>query len=196
MTEAGFPSEKIEVLPNFMPQKLNIVTSKKDYLCYVGRISEEKGIDTLLKAASQLAYNFKIIGDGPLLNTYRTMFRQECIEYLGYLPPDKVYEIVKEARCIVAPSVWYENNPFSVIEALCLGTPVLGARIGGIPELIEEGANGFLFSPKNIQELKEKIDLSFNYFHDKYDFEKIAEQAQNKFDSESFYKKLLNIYDR
>ena len=196
MVEAGFSAEQIEVIPNFMSQTINPATSKKEYYCYVGRISKEKGIDTLLDAASQLPYKLKIIGDGPLLNTYRNDFTQENIDFLGYQPSDKVYELVKEARFIVIPSVWYENNPYSVIEALCLGAPVLGARIGGIPELIEESVNGFLFTPKNISELKEKIGMCFSFFHPDYDFEKIGDPAQNKFGSESFYKKLLNIYGR
>ena len=196
MLEAGFSAYQIEVIPNFITQKVDLPSSKKDYYCYVGRISIEKGIDTLLKAAVQLPYKLKIIGDGPLLNTYRSLFAQENIEFLGYQPSEKVYEIVQEARLVVIPSVWYENNPYSVIEALCMGVPVLGARIGGIPELIEEGDNGFLFTPQNLSELKEKIEHCFDYFHDKYNFKKIALSAQNKFSSETFYKKLLNIYDR
>ena len=194
MVAAGFPAEKIEVLPNFMPQIIDSTASKKHYYCYVGRISEEKGIDTLLKAAIQLPFSLKVIGDGPLLNVFRNEFIAENIEFLGYLSTEKLFEIVKKARCVVIPSVWYENNPFSAIEALCLGTPVLGSRIGGIPELIEEGVNGFLFTPKNILELKEKIDLCFSHFHDGYTFEKIARQAQNKFSSETFYNKLIEIY--
>jgi len=195
MTEAGYPAEKIEVIPNFMPPQFNPAISKKDYYCYVGRISEEKGIDTLLKAAAQLPYSLKVIGGGPLLEAFRSEFTQKNIDFLGHLPLEKVYEIVREARCVVLPSVWYENNPFSVIEALNMGTPVLGARIGGIPELIEEGVNGFLFTPKNIPDLKKKIELCFSHFHDKFDFEKITEQAQNKFSPETFYKKLIEIYD-
>ena len=194
MMEAGFPENKIEVLSNFMPQIINPAASRKHYYCYVGRISEEKGIDTLLNAAMQLPYSLKVIGDGPLLDVLRNDYHHEKIDFLGYLPSQKVYEIVKAARCAVIPSVWYENNPLSVIESLCMGTPVVGARIGGIPELIEEGVNGFLFTPHNIPELKEKIDLCFHHFQDFKDFEKIAEQAQNKFGSESFYRKLLNIY--
>jgi len=196
MTEAGFPEDKIDVLPNFISRPINPATSKKDYYCYVGRISEEKGVDTLLKAAAQLPYSLKVIGDGPLLNAFRNQFTRQHIEFTGYLDPENVFEIMKEARCVVIPSVGYENNPLSAIEALCMGTPVLGARIGGIPELIEEGVNGFLFTPKNISELTEKIALCFHHFHARYNFEKIAGQAQNKFGSESFYRKLLNIYDR
>jgi glycosyltransferase involved in cell wall biosynthesis len=194
MTVAGFPEDKIIVIPNFMPQIINSAISKKDYYCYVGRISEEKGIDTLLKAASALPYLLKVIGDGPLLDTLRTKYNHENIEFLGYLQSEQVFEIVKHARFMVLPSIWYENNPFSIIEALCMGTPVLGARIGGIPELIEENVNGFLFTPKNITELTEKIELCFRYFHEGYYFGKIAEQAQNKFSSESFYNKIIEIY--
>jgi glycosyltransferase involved in cell wall biosynthesis len=194
MVEAGFSAEKIEVIPNFIPPITTSAVTRKDYYCYVGRISEEKGLDTLLQIAAQLPYPLKMIGNGPLLEHYRTEFVQENIEFLGYLLPEKVHEIVQHARFIVLPSICYENNPFSIIEALCMGTPVLGARIGGIPELIEEGVNGFLFTPGNEAELKEKIELCYSHFHDGYDFEKIAAQAQNKFGSEPFYKKLLNIY--
>jgi glycosyltransferase involved in cell wall biosynthesis len=195
MVKAGFPSEKIEVLSNFIPKQINPVTSKKEYYCYVGRISEEKGIDTLLNAASQLPYRLIVIGDGPLLDTYQNAYNQENIEFTGYLPSDKVYEIVSHARFMVLPSICYENNPFSVIEALCMGTPVLGAQSGGIPELIEEGINGFLFTPKNCSELKEKIEFCFDYFHAGYNYQKIAEQAQNKFSPETFYCKLTGIYN-
>ena len=194
MVQAGFPEEKIAVLTNFMSGKVNLSASKKGYYCYVGRISEEKGIDTLLHAATQLPYHLKIIGDGPLLNTYRSAFTRQNIDFTGYLPPEKVYETVKDANCMVLPSICYENNPLSVIEALCMGTSVLGARIGGIPELIDDGVNGLLFTPKNISELKEKIELSFNRFNDGYNFEKIGLTAQNKFSSETFYKKLIEIF--
>lgn len=195
MIQAGFPAEKIEVLSNFMPEKINISTSKKDYYCYVGRLSEEKGVDTLLKAASHLPYPLKVIGDGPLSSSLRNLYTQENIEFLGYLPSKEVFDIVKSARLLVLPSICYENNPFSIIESLCMGTPVLGARIGGIPELIEENFNGFLFTPQNIPELKDKIDLCFKYFHDGYDFGKIGLSAQNKYSSETFYDKLADIYN-
>ena len=194
MVEAGFPSEKIEVVPNFMPQKLDLSTTKKEYYCYVGRLSAEKGVDTLLRAAVQLPYPLKVIGDGPLADVFSNEFTQENIEFTGYLPHDKVYDLVKEARCLVLPSLCYENNPYSVIEALCMGTPVIGSHMGGIPELINEGVNGLLFTPGNISELKEKIDFCYSFFHNGYNFEKIAEQAQNKFDSETFYHKLMKNY--
>lgn len=194
MTEAGFASEQIEILPNFMPQKPAPATEKDDYYCYVGRISAEKGIESLLEAARQLPYRLKIIGGGPLLDAYRQQYPLKQVEFLGHLPPDSLYPIVQKARFLALPSIWYENNPISAIEALCMGTPVLGARIGGIPELIAEGRNGYLFTPGDVTGLQEKISLMFSMGNSLFAYEKISTEAYNKFSPESFYDKLINIY--
>lgn len=195
MIEGGYDPEQIQVLPNFLPKKMQVSNDKEDYYCYVGRLSAEKGVDCLLEAAKQLPHKLKIIGGGPLLDTYQKRYPHKHIEFLGQMKPEELYPIVRKARFLVIPSVWYENNPFSVIEALCMGTPVLGSRIGGIPELIEEGYNGFLFTPGNIPELQSGINECFNVFKNSYIFAKIAEDAQNKFGAESFYNKLMKIYD-
>ena len=195
MVEAGYSCEQIEVLHNFMPEQVIPTPEKDDYYCYTGRLSAEKGIDTLLEAAEKLPYKLKIIGGGPLLDTYRNRYQTDRIEFIGHTAPDKLYRIVSKARFLVIPSIWYENNPFSVIEALCLGTPVLGARIGGIPELIEEDKNGHLFAHGDITELKEKIELLFSG-NISFDYAKIASDAYNKFSPETFYNKLIMLYDR
>jgi len=194
MMEGGYPGEKIEVLHNFRTDEMAPAVEKEDYYCYVGRLTVEKGVDTLLEAASRLPYRLKIIGGGPLLDEYRARYRCEQIEFAGQIRPSELYPIVRKARLLVIPSVWYENNPFSVIEALCAGTPVLGARIGGIPELIDEGENGFLFTPGSVDELRLKIEECLGYFTSLDIFEKIALDAQNKFGAEPFYSKLMNIY--
>ena len=196
MVEAGYAPEQIGVLHNFLPKNLSISTEKEAYYCYVGRLSEEKGVGTLLEAAKQVAYPLKIIGGGPLLETYRKKYAGGPIEFLGHIHPGELYPIVQKSKFLVMPSVCYENNPYSVIEALCMGTPVLGSRIGGIPEMIREGKNGFLFNPGDTAELTEKIADCFHYFNNIYNFKEIAEEAQNKFGSESFYNKLMKIYDR
>lgn len=196
MIAGGFSPAKIEVLHNFLPEKFPLPTEKGDYYCYAGRLSEEKGVATLLEAASQTAYPLKVIGGGALLDRYRTTYsHSRQIEFLGHLQPAELYPIVQKARLLVIPSVWYENNPYSVIESLCMGTPALGSRIGGIPELIEEGVNGFLFQAGNAAELRDKIDAGFGYFADPGNFATIAREAQNKFGAESFYNKLMKIYD-
>lgn len=90
------------------------------------------------------------------------------------------------------PSEWYENNPFSVIESQCLGTPVLGARIGGIPELIDEGKTGMLFEPGNAEELKAGIG---QMFATPFEYRQIALDAQKRYSAERYYTELLEIYN-
>ena len=194
MTEAGYSPDQIEVLPNFMPQKQTPATAKGDYYCYVGRISAEKGLDTLLQAAARLPYPLKIIGGGPLLDAYRKQYPQKHIEFTGQTPPEALYPVVRDARFLAIPSIWYENNPYSVIEALCMGTPVLGARTGGIPELITEGENGFLFAPGDTTAMQEKIRLFFSRDGNRFDAEKISSEAYNKFSPDTFYNKLIKYY--
>ena len=195
MIDAGFSPKQIVVLSNFMLGKLPVSTEKDDYYCYTGRLSEEKGVGVLLEAASRLPYRLKIIGEGPLFANYKETFQRPNIEFCGYLPQEELYPIVRKARFLVIPSVCYENNPFSVIEALCMGTPVLGARTGGIPELIEEKENGLLFRSGDVTDLCAKIRDCYDFFTGAEIFQQIATKAQNKFGSETFYTKLMNIYE-
>ena len=195
MIAGGYSPEQIRVLHNFLPDKIPVSTDKGDYYCFVGRLAIEKGVDTLLEAAAQLPYNLKIIGGGALLDSYQEKYKQKHIEFLGQMSPEELFPIVQKARFLVIPSVWYENSPHSLIESLRMGTPVLGSRIGGIPEMIVEGEDGFLFTPGDATELRDKINECFDLFTNSYNFVKIAEDAQNKFGGESFYNKLMKIYD-
>lgn len=200
MITAGFNPSKIDVLHNFDSFNHREITSsllspKQHYYCYVGRLSGEKGVYSLLKAANELPYKLIIVGDGPLLTSYRNEFESSKIEFTGRLKPEKVLPIIEHARLLVMPSVCYENNPLGIIEALSAGTPVLGANIGGIPELIEENVNGMLFPSGNIPSLRNKIVECFSYFNDSYNFKKIAADAQSKFSKESFYDRLITIYE-
>ncbi|MDR1407602.1 MAG: glycosyltransferase [Tannerella sp.] len=194
MISAGFRPGQIEVLHNFMYRPAPPPAAKADYYCYVGRLSEEKGVALLLKAASRLPLPLKIIGGGPLSDTLRQQYPQAHIEFTGQLPADELLPLVQRARFTVMPSIWYENNPYSVIEALCTGTPVLGARIGGIPELIDAGRNGDLFSPGDVDDLQAGIVAMFSRFPVSFPFGDIAAAAQNKFASEAFYERLMNVY--
>ena len=194
MTEAGYSPQQIAVVPNFMPQKLTPESVKGDYYCYVGRLTTEKGIDTLLRAAASLPFRLKIIGGGPLTDVCRQQYPQDHIEFLGRMSPAELYPVVRKARFVVLPSIWYENNPFSLIEALCMGTPVLGARIGGIPELITEGKNGYLFASGDVRGLQEKISLFFSKDGQQMEAEKIAVEANEKFSPNVYYRQLMAIY--
>ncbi|MDR2119535.1 MAG: glycosyltransferase [Tannerella sp.] len=195
MIAAGFRPQQIETLHNFMYRQIPPPAGKGDYYCYVGRLSEEKGLETLLEAAIQLPYPLKIIGDGPLFRSLSTRYPQAHIKFMGRMPSERLLPVVQRARFLVMPSIWYENNPYSIIEALCAGTPVLGARIGGIPELIEAGRNGDLFTSGDVEGLRNGIISAFRRFSASYPFGEIAASAQNKFNAETFYEQLMKLYD-
>lgn len=197
MAQGGFNQEKLEVLHNFIDvekcQKSDY--GKDDYYCYVGRLSHEKGVSTLIEAASRLPYRLKIIGEGPLLEQLKT--KNEKLngnaEFLGFKQWDEIKDIVGRARFTVTPSEWYENNPLSVIEALCLGTPVLGARIGGIPELIDESVNGMTFTSGDADDLKDKIRRMYAAA---FDHEAIAREAMRRYNTEAYYAKIMDVYNK
>ena len=190
MIEGGFPKEKIKVISNFsgreMPRELY---DKEDYYCYVGRLSREKGVETLIEAARELPYKLVVVGTGPLKS--RLAHEGDNIRFVGFKEWNNLREILGKARCMVIPSEWYENNPISVIESLCLGTPVLGADIGGIPELIDE-QNGMLFTSGNAEDLKEKIRLMFNKT---FNYSDICANARSKYSADNYYNKIIDIYE-
>ena len=140
---------------NFLDRIEIGAVSKKDYILYFGRYSEEKGIKTLLEVCRQIPdIPFIFAGKGPL---EREVSRLKNVKDMGFLSGEELYRIVAEARFVIFPSECYENCPFTVMEAQMYGTPVIASRIGGTPELIEEGKCGELFDPGDVIQLKEKI---------------------------------------
>ena len=113
------------------------------------------------------------------------------MEFVGFKQWDEIKELVGRARFTVVPSEWYENNPMSVIEAECLGTPVLGARIGGIPELIDEGVTGMTFESRNVADLREKISRMYDA---PFDYKAIADAAMSRYGADRYYDRLIEIY--
>ena len=192
MKKGGFNSEKLYPLCNFIDvekcKKDNY--GKEEYYCFIGRLSHEKGTTTLVEAAKHLPYKLIVVGSGPLEKELKTSASSN-IEFVGFKQWEDIKDIVGKARFSVIPSEWYENNPLSVIEAQCLGTPVLGARIGGIPELIEEGVTGMTFESRDVEDLKNKIKKMMNH---SFDYEAIAQKAKKRYDAETYYQKLIKIY--
>ena len=192
MVQGGFRKEKMRTLCNFIDvEKCRKEDyDKADYYCYVGRLSHEKGVRTLIEAANRLPYKLKIIGGGPLEDELKAVAGKQ-IEFVGFKQWDDIKELVGKARFSVIPSEWYENNPLSVIETQCLGTPVLGARIGGIPELINEGETGMTFESRNADDLAKKIEIMWQ---SGFDYEKMAKASQSKYNSESYYEEIMKVY--
>lgn len=194
MKSGRFTSPKITQLYHFVDEKKyeNVDYKKEDYYCFVGRLSPEKGVATLIEAVAQLPYKLKIVGDGPLKEELITKVNKNAfVEFLGFKSWEEVKTIVGKARFIVVPSECNEVLGLVALEALCLGTPVLGARIGGIPELIEEGFSGMTFESRDVEDLKVKIEMMWNA---RFDYEALAECSLQKYGSESYYRQLMNIY--
>lgn len=200
MVQGGFSKSKMQTLCNFIDVEkckfsstdgtdytddVELLPKKEDYYCFIGRLSHEKGAKTLIEAANQLPYKLVIIGGGPLMEELKSVAHTN-IKFVGFKQWDDIKQLVGKARFSVIPSEWYENNPLSVIEAQCLGTPVLGANIGGIPELTD-----YTFSSGNIADLRLKIEKMWN---SKLDYQQIASDAQHRYDAETYYDKLINIY--
>lgn len=192
MQEGGFAAEKLHILHNFIDA--NKLTGEKPaakmQYCYVGRLSVEKGVDTLLSVAAALPYPLIVLGTGPLENGLRARYK-DCanIEFRGQCAWEECKRVLAESKFSVISSEWYENNPLSVIESLSLGTPVLGADIGGIPELIEQGRTGELFESGKAESLASKIRLMFG---NSYTFDRT--DLMNRFSAEKYQEKLSEIY--
>ena len=198
MEQGGFNPAKLHVLCNFVdPVKMQSfealpVEEREPYYCYVGRLSQEKGIATLLEVAQSLPFALKVAGGGPLEQELRDKYGSvNHIEFMGRLNATQVSHLLNHATCSVIPSEWYENNPLSVIESLCAGTPVVGAEIGGIPELIEN-QNGVTFAWGNDTELKQAIDEAF---HRNWNHHYIQQQALKAFSNENHYSQLISLYN-
>jgi len=195
MIKGGFAEDKIMVLNNFVNSENLTVDpgTKEEYYCYVGRLSPEKGVDLLLNAAAELPdYKLKIIGAGPLEDRLLSGRENSNVEFLGYKTGKELRTIISGSKFIIVPSNWFENNPLIILESLCLGTPVIGSDIGGIPELIKPGFNGILFTADNTDELRLKIKSLWED-HSSFDRSKISVDALNNYSSTRYYQSLINL---
>lgn len=148
--------EKTVSMHNFVDNVKTRGAEKKGYVLYFGRFSGEKGINTLLKACEELPnIQFVFAGSGPLEKKVNAVSN---VENVGFQTGETLERLIREARFSIYPSEWYENCPFSVMESQQRGTFVVGADIGGIPELIDAGRTGELFESGSVENLKEKIE--------------------------------------
>lgn len=154
------PDSRIDVIVNGIDDSLPVDDiADKGYLLFVGRLSREKGAESLLRAHQQMASKIplKIVGHGPLYNQLIEQYPNA--EFLGYVQQGEGLDhLIKHARAVVVPSECYENCSMSVLEAMSFARPVIGARIGGIPEQIRDGVDGVLFEPGNVEELASVLD--------------------------------------
>ena len=182
---------KTIVMHNFVDEIEWVDNDKEDYVLYFGRLSDEKGIGTLISVCKNLPnIQFVFAGSGPLEAQVQQV---PNIKHVGFKKGKDLEKLIRNARFSVYPSEWYENCPFSVMESQMYGTPVLGADIGGIPELIQVGKTGELFTSCDQSDLENKITKLWD---DKDLTDRYSKNCkENGFDNiESYYRKIIKIY--
>lgn len=172
LVQGGFPAESVVVMRNFLPNgraaSLSSGSGEKDaYFLYFGRLSQEKGIDVLIRAFSDAVkelpgeWRLKIAGTGPAEWELKRLVAGagvvDRVDFLGFRTGENLDRLIRNAMWTAFPSVWYENMPYSIVESLAAGTPVLGSSLGGIPEIVNDGKTGFLCEPGDARSLAEAL---------------------------------------
>lgn len=185
--------DKLIVMRNFITVESaeNTPHEKKDYILYFGRYAKEKGIQTLVEVCRSLPeIPFVFAGSGPLAELIKDV---PNIEEKGFVEGKELEMLIREARFSIYPSEWYENCPFSIMESQMYGTPVIGADIGGIPELIHHGENGVLFESGSFSQLKERITTLYQNSQQLSAYTKKCLQT-SYYSTEQYCEELLNLY--
>jgi len=197
--EWGFNRDQFIHIPNFIDiAKYTPDFTAGNHFVYFGRLGHEKGLETLIKASALAKAPLTIVGSGPEEEKLKKLaFDLDIhVDFLGYQSGDNLHNAIRSARAVVLPSEWYENAPISIMEAYALGVPVIGANIGGIPELIKEEETGFTFTSGSV----DSLSTALRKMTDKTDSEiesmgkKGYQWVHAEFTSDLFRQRLLSLY--
>ena len=189
-------------IPNFVQVESFVPNyDSENYFIYFGRLSEEKGIRTLIKAMEK---NWKtkllVVGDGVLKNELKKYAEDKGLTniiFTGYKSGDELNDLIRNAMFTIVPSECYENCPMAILESFAMGKPVIGSNIGGIPELISDGFDGLLFEPGNTMDLRDKmLYLSNNPGKIKEMGKQGREKVEKLYNIELHYQKINKIYQK
>ncbi|MGC2530525.1 MAG: glycosyltransferase [Candidatus Acidiferrum sp.] len=199
--EGGLPGQKIHVKPNFVHSDPGEKERPGKFALFVGRLSQEKGVETLLSAWSQLgrSYPLVVIGDGPLrgkLHFQASEQKIQAVTFKGWLPPAVTLEMMKQCAFLIVPSVWYEGFPMTIAEAFACGTPVLCSRLGGMQEIVDDERTGLHFEPGNAEDLAARVSQLLHE-PDKLDAmgKAARKEYENRYTAERNYSLLMRIYE-
>ncbi len=197
---AGIFRCPIEHVKNFLPEgTVYGEGSRGEYFLYFGRLSREKGIHTTIKAFSKAHIEEKlyIVGSGPEDEQLRSMVKElgmeEKILFLGFKTGAELQKIVANALCVCLPSEWYENGPYSILEAQALGRPAIVSDYGGLPELVEDGRTGYIIESGNVSDLTEKIQLMSK---SEMDSSYISQMATHNYSAKLYAEHIIDIYKK
>ncbi len=172
LESARFTNSKIVTLRNPLPLGTVYESNKGDdgYILYFGRLSMEKGVRVLIDSAKEVGCRLIILGTGPMEDELRAYAGTDSnIEFKGFLTGDALTDYIRGSLCVVLPSQWYENGPYSAMEAMALGKPLIVSDKGGLPELVEDGINGYVYADKEgLPGLSDCLRKIFRLTHDEY----------------------------
>jgi len=200
MIAAGLPESRIIHLPHFCDSSKFIPEyDSGNYIVFFGRIDHRKGLQTLLTSMQQFkSLNLLILGEGPEKTNLEHYVRTNNIlnvTFLGHKAEEELTSIIKRAKFCVLPSESYETFGHTILESFACGKPVIASRIGAIPELINDGENGYLFEPGNADDLVAKINLLISNHKQVLEMGKCARvTVEEKYKPEDHYQKLITIY--
>ena len=196
--EGGLPASRLSVKSNFLDPDPGVGKGGGDYAVFVGRLSAEKGVETLLEAWPKLnsTTRLKIIGDGPMANVVReAAAADERIEYVGWLDLKDACEIISNAACMIMPSIWFETFGRTIVEAFAVGTPVVASNMGSMSELMTDGETGLVFEPGNPQDLADKVQQLLGDPRHKREMRYAARaEYEAKYTADANYPQLMEIY--
>ncbi|ROR35150.1 glycosyltransferase family 4 protein [Inmirania thermothiophila] len=196
--EGGVPADRIAVKPNFVDPDPGAGAHDGGYALFVGRLSAEKGVRTLLEAWKGLrGIPLRVVGDGPLRGEMEERARDGGVEveFMGRRGREEVLRLMKDARVLVFPSVWYEGFPVTLAEAFACGLPVVASRLGAMAEIVEDGRTGLLFKPGDAQGLAETVAALWG---DRRRCEEMGREARSaylaRYTADANYERLMAIY--
>lgn len=201
MLSEGFPAERLVHLPNSLaPADFIPDYTSTQHALFVGRLSEEKGLQTLLDAAGRVDFPIRIAGTGPMDEQARRRTAEQGLDHVtfeGYCTGERLQSLYRDAAFIVLPSQCYENAPMSVLEAFFYGKAVVGSDLGGIPEMVRNEETGLLFQPGDAEDLAGKMR---SLWHDAKGRRRLGRAArnlaENDYSHETHYRGLVQIYER
>lgn len=202
LIENGFDKDKINLIPTFTIKNLNNDSENiGKYGLYFGRISEEKGVETIVKAYQKIPDHFlKIMGDDTTdeairLKEYVSKNNMKNVEFVGFKIGDELEDIIENSRFTLIPSIWYDNLPNTALESMAYKKPIIASNIGSLPELVEDNMNGLLFEAGNPDELKDKIIM----LDDNASVKTLGNNGKEKLDDifsiEKHYQQLMNVFN-
>jgi len=197
----GFAPEKLFVKPNFVHPDPGFSTDKADYALFIGRLSPEKRVSTILTAWTRLPRRIPlyVIGGGPEAASLKEEATKKGLDYVdfqGHVPREKVIEYMRRARFLIFSSEWYENFPVTIAEAFACGVPVIGSRMGAMQEIVDDGRTGLHFNPGDADDLAAKVEWAWTHPERMQEMGREARREyEDKYTAEKNYPILMGIYE-